>query len=112
MSLTTQRQARRRLALLFSVPFGFSLVFLAVFLLADHTEIELLGIQNLSSSIAQLRAVAADLEAGERGLLLTDQEQFLSTLEQARSSLRSQIDSCLRYAKERPTAIQNQVAQF
>ncbi len=67
---------RRRLAILFFVPLAFSLVFFFVNLAAEHTDTGLLEIQNLSSSVAQLRALANDAEAGEHGFLLTGDERI------------------------------------
>ncbi len=105
-------QTRRRLALLFSLPLAFSIVFFLVDLATEHTDIDLLRIQNLSSGILQLRSLANDVEAGERGFLLTGDERYLLPLEQANASLPSQIESSQHYAKDEPRALQAQVGEI
>ncbi len=102
MTLSAQTNTRRRLALLFSVPLAFSLVFFFVNLAAERTDIHLLKVQNLSSSIIQLRSLAKDAESGERGFLLTGDDRYLMPLQQANESLPNQISACLDYAKEWP----------
>ncbi len=102
MPVPVPTNTRRRLAILFFVPLAFSLVFFFVNLAAEHTDTGLLQIQNLSSSVAQLRALANDAEAGEHGFLLTGDERYLLPLQQANSSLEDQIRSSLRNANERP----------
>ncbi|MBV9158607.1 MAG: CHASE3 domain-containing protein [Acidobacteriaceae bacterium] len=102
MTLSAQTNTRRRLALLFSVPLAFSLVFFFVNLAAERTDIHLLKVQNLSSSIIQLRSLAKDAESGERGFLLTGDDRYLMPLEQANESLPSQISACLDYARDWP----------
>jgi signal transduction histidine kinase len=80
--------------------------------LTEQTDIGLLRIQNLSTSIGQLRALADDIESGERSFLLTGGEHYLLPLRQAASSLDPQIDACTRYAKEEPPAVRAEVAKL
>jgi signal transduction histidine kinase len=105
-------QTRRRLALLFSLPLAFTVLFFVVDLATERTDIDLLRIQNLNSGILQLRSLANDVQAGERGFLLTGDERYLVPLDQANASLQSQIDSCLRYASDEPRHLQAQVEEI
>lgn len=102
MSVPVHTNTRRRLALLFSVPLAFSLLFLWLNLAAERTDTRLIRIQDLSSSVAQLRSLANDAESGERGFLLSGDEHYLAPLEQASASLPGQIASCLRSANDLP----------
>ena len=112
MTPSVYTQTRRRLALLFSLPLAFSILFFCFDLATEHTDIDLLQIQNLNSGIEQLRFLANDVQASERGFLLTGDDHSLIPLEQANAALPSQIDSCIRYAKEQQRALQNQVLQL
>ena len=112
MAQPVYTQTRRRLALLFSLPLAFSVLFFCVDLATEHTDIDLLRIQNLNSAVEQLRSLENDVQASERGFLLTGDEHSLIPLEQANVSLPSQIDSCLRYAKDEPQNLQTQVGQL
>src|SRR5438067_6534681 len=112
MTPSVYTQTRRRLALLFSLPLAFSILFFCFDLATEHTDIDLLRIQNLNSGIGQLRSLANDVQGSERGFLLTGDDHSLIPLEQANASLPSQIDSCIRYAKDQPRSLQTQVAQI
>ena len=103
---------RRRLALLFSLPLAFSVLFFSVDLATEHTDIDLLRIQNLNSGVSQLRASVNDLQAGERGFLLTGDERYLLPLDQANASLQTQIESCIRYSQDEPRPVQALVADI
>ncbi|MBV8811029.1 MAG: CHASE3 domain-containing protein [Acidobacteriaceae bacterium] len=94
MTLSDQTKTRRRLALLFSVPLAFSLLFFLVSIAEEHTDTQLLKIQGLTLSVDQLRALATDAESGERGFLLTDEKQYLLPLDQAINDLKPQIQRC------------------
>ncbi len=98
MPLPVPTKTRRRLAFLFSVPLAFSLVFFGVELLAERTDIRLLEIQNLQTSISELPRLAKDAESNERGFLLTGDERNLLMLNQAAEILPSQIKICEGYA--------------
>ena len=112
LSAHSHVNTRRRLALLFSVPLAFSLLFFAISLLGEHADLSLLRTQNLSSSIVQLRSSANDLESGERGYLLTGDERFLIPFNQAQASLPAQMRFCHRYAQDYPAPLQNRIDQF
>jgi signal transduction histidine kinase len=112
MTPSVYTQTRRRLALLFSLPLAFSILFFCFDLATEHTDIDLLQIQNLNSGIEQLRFLANDVQASERGFLLTGDDHSLIPLEQANAALPSQIDSCIRYAKDQPRSLQTQVLQI
>ncbi len=103
---------RRRLALLFSVPLAFSVLFFLVSLETEHTDIGLLRIENLSSAVLQLRSLANDLESGERGFLLTGDEHYLAPLEHADAALPTEIESCRSYVKNQPGALRNKIEAF
>ncbi len=111
MTAPAHRQTRRQLAILFSVPLAFSLVFFFVNEAAEHRETRLLKVQRLSTCITQLRAHARDAEAGERGFYLTGDERYLAPLKQAEDSLPALIRQSLAYARDRPT-YQAQVMQL
>lgn len=102
MPLPVPANTRRRLVFLFSVPLAFSLVFFIVEILAERTDIHLLQIQNLQSNIAQLRLLAKDAESGERGFLLTGDDNYLLPLKQAEAVLETQVNFCMEYAKDQP----------
>ncbi len=100
MTFSDQTKTRRRLAVLFSVPLAFSLLFFLVNIEEVHTDTQLLKIQGLTLSIDQLRALATDAESGERGYLLTNEDQYLYPLQKATSSLEQQIRRCLDLAPD------------
>lgn len=102
MSLPVHAQTRRRLALLFSVPVAFSLVFFFVSQSAERRETRLLQIQRLSGCATQLRAHARDAEAGERGFYLSGEDRYLLPYEQALGSLPALVRQTLQYSDERP----------
>jgi len=102
MTLSAHTNTRRRLALLFSVPLALSLVFFFLNLAAERTDIHLLKVQNVSSSIAQLRSLARDAESGERGFLLAGDDRYLLPLQQASAALPNQISASLEYVADRP----------
>ncbi|MBV8828949.1 MAG: CHASE3 domain-containing protein [Acidobacteriaceae bacterium] len=112
MTSPAHTNTRRRLALLFSVPLAFSIVFFSISLLGEHTDLSLLRNQNLLSSIVQLRASANDIESGERGFLLTGGEQYLLPFQHAEAALPSQVESCRRYAKDVDADLQKRVTLF
>ncbi len=104
---TVRFNTRRRLAVLFFVPLAFSLLFFVVTTLSEHTDVELLQIENINSSVSLLRSLANDIESGERGYLLTGDERFLTPFQNARASLESQINTARRYAQDQPRDIQD-----
>ena len=102
MSQRVHTETRRRLAILFSVPVAFSLLFFLSSQWADRTDLALLQIQNLSSSAKQLLALSRDVETGEQGFLLTGDETYLAPFLKAKALLPSQVDLCRGYVKDRP----------
>ncbi|MDQ2710995.1 MAG: ATP-binding protein [Acidobacteriota bacterium] len=102
MSLPVHTETRRRLAVMFSVPLAFSLVFFFVNQTAERRETRLLQIQRLAQCVTQLRAHARDAEAGERGFFLTGEPRYLMPLTQAQVSLPALTRQSLSYADERP----------
>ena len=98
MPLPVPLKTRRRLAFLFSLPAAFSLVFFGVELLSERTDIHLLEIQNLQTSITDLSQLAKDAESAERGFLLTGDRSYLRPLNEASYWLRPRIESCKAYS--------------
>jgi CHASE3 domain sensor protein len=77
-------KSRGRLALLFSVPLAFSLLFFLVSQIAESTDTNLIQLQTRSSSLGNLLSLTNEVEAAERGFLLTGNEQYLRPLEHAK----------------------------
>ena len=102
MALPVPEKTRRRLAFLFSLPLVFSLVFFGVELLSERTDIHLLEIQNLQTSISELRRLAKNAESSELRFLLTGDTSYLRPLHEARALLPSRIEICRAYASNRP----------
>jgi len=102
MNLPDHTRTRRRLAFLFSVPLAFSLLFFLVDVASEHTDTQLLDLQSLASGVHQLRALATDAEAGERGYLLMQEDRYLLPLQQATRQLPIQVRSCLSFADQEP----------
>ncbi|MFL6464274.1 MAG: sensor histidine kinase [Bryobacteraceae bacterium] len=110
--MATHTHPKRRLLILLSVPLIFSLLFFAVTSLTEHTDVELSRIQDLSSSIVQLRLLVAEIEAGERGFLLTGDGKYLRQIKQADNSLQTQMETCLRYAADQPSSLRNELSRL
>jgi signal transduction histidine kinase len=102
MALPVPEKTRRRLAFLFSLPLVFSLVFFGVELLSERTDIHLLEIQNLQTSISELRRLAKNAESSELRFLLTGDTSYLRPLHEAEALLPSRIEVCRAYASNRP----------
>lgn len=102
MSLPDHTKTRRRLAFLFSIPLAFSLLFFLVDVASERTDTQLLDIQSLYSSVDQLRALATDAEAGERGYLLMLEDRYLLPLQQATREFPIQVRTCLKFADQEP----------
>ncbi|MGI9072885.1 MAG: sensor histidine kinase, partial [Bryobacteraceae bacterium] len=108
MSLPVETKTRRRLALLFAVPLGFSLLFFLANQVAEHIDVRFLQLQNLTSSLNRLLSLCKDAEIGERGFLLTGDDRYLAPLEQANAWFPGESRLCRTYAKDRP-ALQQKV---
>ncbi len=102
MPLPVPLKTRRRLAFLFSLPAAFSLIFFAVELLSERADIHSLEIQNLESSIAELRRLAKEAESSERGFLLSGDKNYLRPLREAEYLLPSRIEICEGFATGHP----------
>ena len=102
MPLAVQAKTRRRLALLFTVPLAFSLMFFLANTQAENTDIEILSAQNLRSSLSNLLALTQDAETSERGFLLTGDEQYLGPWEQAKLQIKTQIELSRTLFKDHP----------
>jgi len=101
MPLPVPAKTRQRLALLCCLPLVFSLVFFGVELLSERTDIRLLEVQNLKTSISELRNLAKDAESSERGFLLTGDSRYLKPLNQAEALLPSRIKICQASVRSR-----------
>ena len=95
-------KTRTQLALLFSVPVAFSILFFLVNQVAEHTDTKLVQIQTLESSVRTILSLTKDVEAGERGFLLTGEEQYLEPLNHTNAWLPGQMRLCLLYAEDLP----------
>jgi signal transduction histidine kinase len=95
-------KTRAQLALLFSVPVAFSVLFFLVNQAAEHTDTRLVQIQTLESSVRTILSLTKDVEAGERGFLLTGDEQYLEPLNHTTAWLPGQMRLCLLYAEDLP----------
>jgi signal transduction histidine kinase len=102
MALAVQIKTRRRLALLFTVPLAFSLMFFIANTQSEKTDIEILSAQNLRSSLSNLLAFTQDAETSERGFLLTGDERFLGPYQQAKLQIKTQIELCRNMFKDHP----------
>src|SRR5579884_3239562 len=102
MSVPVQTDPKRRLGILFSVPLALSLLFFFVNLATERTDTRLLETQNLSWNVTQLRYLATDANAAERGFLLTGDDSYLLPLKQAKAVFPIQARFCESYARERP----------
>ncbi len=102
MALAVQSKTRRRLALLFTVPLAFSLLFFIANTQAENTDIEILTAQNLQSSLGNLLSFTQDAETSERGFLLTGDERYLGPYEQAKLQFKTQVELCRNLFKDHP----------
>lgn len=102
MAIPVQSKTKRRLALLFTVPIAFSLIFFLADTQAENTDIAIVSMQNLRSSLDTLRALSQDAETSERGFLLTGDERYLLPFGQAKSQLKAQIELCRNVFKDHP----------
>ena len=96
-------KTRTQLALLFSVPLAFSILFFLMNQLAERTDTNLVQIQTLASSVRTVLSLTKDVEAGERGFLLTGDERYLLPLNRATAWLPGQMRLCRLYAEDEPS---------
>src|SRR3954453_427274 len=109
MTSPVLRNTRRRLAFLFSLPILFGLLFFSLSLLAQHLSTRFLETQELATSLAQLRSLAEDCQAGERGYVLTGEERSLVPLQHATSALPMQLTSFVRSARDQAPDLRSKV---
>ncbi|MFZ0594178.1 MAG: CHASE3 domain-containing protein [Bryobacteraceae bacterium] len=102
MALAVQAKTKRRLALLFTVPLAFSLMFFIANTQAENTDIEILSAQNLRSSLSNLLALTQDAETAERGFLLTGDDRYLGPYEQASLQIKTQLELCRNLFNDHP----------
>jgi signal transduction histidine kinase len=108
--VSVNASTRRRIGVLFCLPFAFSLLFFSLTLATEHTDVSLLRTQNLTYCVERLNALANDAQAGERGFLITGDERYLYPLQQANAVLPTQIDSCTHAAQDRSVAVRQQIS--
>jgi signal transduction histidine kinase len=78
MQVSSPKQTRRRLGILFSLPLIFCLIFFLFQVRAEQTDVRLLKIQNLQSIVSSLSYLAKDAESSERGFLVTGDSSLLA----------------------------------
>ena len=88
MSAPEYRNARRRIAFLFSIPLAFSLLFFGANLGSEHNESRILDLQLLHSQVEGLRDIANDAEIGEHGFLISGDDRYAATLQSAMARMR------------------------
>ncbi|MBV9268833.1 MAG: CHASE3 domain-containing protein, partial [Acidobacteriaceae bacterium] len=110
MSLPGTPGTRLRLAILFAIPVAFSLLFFGVNTAAEHYDSRLLRLQVLNSSISTLRSVANDAEVGEHGFLLTGDDRYLLTLDDANTRLKIHSEGALNALED--SSLQNRATQL
>jgi signal transduction histidine kinase len=102
MAVSGPKNTRQRLGFLFSLPLVFCLVFFLMELAGEKTDIHLLQIQNLQTSVAVLESLAKDAESSERGFLLTGEESARVAFQQVKEALPKQMAFTRSSAKDHP----------
>ena len=87
MLVSSSKQTRTRLGILFSLPLLFCIVFFGFQVFTGTTSTRLLAIQGFENDVNTLKSVAKDAESSERGFLLTGDQTLLSPVKQARITL-------------------------
>jgi signal transduction histidine kinase len=87
MPVSSPKQTRQRLGILFSLPLFFCLVFFLLQVAAEDTDTRLLQIQNLEADVNRLDSLAKNAESSERGFLLTGDLALLSPFAAAKLEL-------------------------
>ncbi len=101
MTAPAHKDTRRRLAVLFSVPLAFSLVFFFVNQAAARRETHLLNLQRLTVSVSDLQSAARDAETSERGFYLLREPGYVTPLQQVQDSLPALIRRTRGYVRAR-----------
>lgn len=102
MAAPVQSKTRRRLALLFSVPLAFSLIFFIANARQESADSNLLSAQNLRANLSRLLSMTQDAESSERGFLLTGDERYLLPYQQAQTEIDTQIGLCRTLFQDKP----------
>ncbi len=109
--MTSQIPTKRRLAVLFSLPICFSLVFFAATTATEYMAAKFLKIENLLISLDALRALAGDVDTSERGFLLTSDPQYLNPLRQATATMPEVMQEAVEGAKDERKDVRDRVSQ-
>ena len=88
MRVSSAKQTRQRLGILFSLPLFFCVVFFIFQVWTGLGNSHLLQIQNLESSVNTMRLLAKDAESSERGFLLTGDAVLLAPYKQAKETIK------------------------
>src|SRR4051794_21808995 len=110
--MTSQIPSKRRLAVLFSVSIWFSLLFFATTTATEYMTAKFLNVENLLINLDALRTLAGDVDASERGFLLTADPQYLNPLRQASASMPELLQTTLQGAKDQPKDLRDRVSRF
>jgi signal transduction histidine kinase len=110
--MTSQIPTKRRLAVLFSLPICFSLLFFTVTTATEYMTAKFLNFENLLINLDALRALAADVDSSERGFLLTSDPRYLDPLRQASTNMPELIGRTLQAVKAQDKDLQTRVSQF
>jgi signal transduction histidine kinase len=110
--MTSQIPTKRRLAVVFSLPICFSLLFFTVTTGTEYMTAKFLSFENLLINLDALRALAADVDTSERGFLLTSDSRYLNPLRQASASIPELIERTLEAAKAQDKDLQTRVTHF
>src|SRR3954471_7588423 len=110
--MTSQIPTKRRLAVLFSTPICFSLIFFAATTATEYMTARFLKIENLLIDLDALRAVAADVDTSERGFLLTSDPRYLEPLRDAAASMPELVGQVLAEVKDQDSDLQTRVPHF
>jgi signal transduction histidine kinase len=102
MEMTPDKETRRLLALLLTIPLAFSLLFFVANQIGEHIDLRFVQLQNLASSLNRILSLCKDVEIGERGFLLTGDDRSLALLQQARAWFPGESNLCRNYSKDQP----------
>jgi signal transduction histidine kinase len=110
--MTSQIPTKRRLAVLFSLPICFSLLFFVATTATEYMTARFLKIENLLIDLDALRAVATDVDTSERGFLLTSDPQYLNPLRQGTASMPDLVEQLQDGVKDQNKDLQTRVSHF
>jgi len=90
----------------------FSLLFFATTTATEYMTAKFLNVENLLINLDALRTLAGDVDASERGFLLTADPQYLNPLRQASASMPELLQTTLQGAKDQPKDLRDRVSRF